>query len=117
MMRLVASAAAAVIIISITNLYNEHTLKRWHFKDNGTTSKQAHDLETLPEMPYRPFVKHLISVSRRPSIIDASALSDYIKRLQQAMNETQQSGASNGQVPNGGRSWLFPVQSDSGYYS
>jgi hypothetical protein len=115
--RLAASAAAAVIIVSITNFYNEHTLKRWHFRDNRTTNKQTSDLETIPEMPYRPFVKHLISVSRRPSIPDASALRNYTERIRRILNETQQSGASNGRVPNGGRSRLFPVQSGSDYYS
>ena len=115
--RLLASAAAAVIIMSITNFYNEHTLKRWHFRYNGTTSSQVPDLETLSDIPYRPFVRHLVSVNRKSSFIDASALSDYTKRLQQVLNETQQNGDSNEQIPDGGRSRLFKVQPDSGYYS
>ena len=81
------------------------------------TSKQTSELETLSDIPYRPFVKHLVSVSRKPSNIDASALSDYTKRLQQALNETQQNGGSKKQRPEGGRSLLFKVQPDSGYYS
>ena len=115
--RLIASAAAAVLIISIANFYNEHVLKRWHHKDTKTTSKQAPDLDTLPEIPYRPFVRHLVSVNRKSSITDASALRDYTKRLQQALDEMQQNGGSNGQSPEGGRSRLFKVQPDSGYYS
>jgi len=117
MRRLVASAAAAVIILSITNFYNEHTLKRWHFRDNGITSRQALDLETLPEISYRPFERHLVSVSRKPSINDTLTLRDYIGRFKQVFNEMQQNGDSNKQIPNGGRSRLFKVQPDSGYYS
>jgi len=115
--RLAASAAAAVLIISLTNLYNEHTLKRWHSKDDVITSKQSHDLETLSDIPYRPFIRHLVSVSRKPSITDASTLREYTERFKQAFNETQQNGASNEKIPDGGRSRLFKVQADSGYYS
>jgi len=73
-------------------------------------------METLPEIPYRPFERNLISVSHKPSITDAS-LRDYTKRFQQILNEMQQNGSSNGQEFNGGRSHLFKVQPDSGYYS
>ena len=115
--RLVASAAAAVIIVSITNFYNEHVLKRWQFKDNSTLNKQVNDLETLSDIPYRPFVRHLISISRKPSNIDASAFRDYTKRLQQVLNEMQQNGSPNKQMLDGERSRLFKLQKDFGYYS
>ena len=115
--RLVASAAAAVLIISIANLYNDHTLKRWNYRDVGSTNKQSTGLETLPDIPHRPFIRQLVLVNRKPSITDASAFRDYTERLRQVLNEMQQNGSSNGQELKGERSRLFKLQSDSGYYS
>jgi hypothetical protein len=115
--RLVASAAAALLIISIANFSNDHVLERWLPGDAQVTKKPLPDLEILPDMPYRPFVRHMVSVNRRPSLTDASALRNYAERVRQALNEMQQNGISNEQVPDGGRSRLFPVQSDSDSYS
>jgi len=115
--RLVASAAAAVFIISIANFSSYLALKKWRPGDVQATREQLPDLETLPEMLYSPFVRHLVSVNRRPSITDASALRDYAERVRQALQETQQNGASNEQVPNGGRSRLLPIQLSPDSYS
>jgi hypothetical protein len=115
--RLAASAAAAVLIISISNFSSDYTLKQWHPGNIRIIREHVPDLETLPDMPYRPFVRHLVSVNRKPSITDASALHDYAERVRQILKETQQNGASNGQVPDGGRSLLFDVQPGSDYYS
>jgi len=115
--RLVASAAAAMLVISIANYFSDLTLAHWWSGSVPITRLQPSDLDVLPEMPYRPFVRHLVLVNRKPSIIDASALRDYTERLQQVLNEMQQNGTSNKQVPNGGRSRLLPVQPHSDYYS
>ncbi len=115
--RLVASAAAAVFIISIANFSSNLALKKWRPGDVRATREQPPDLDVLPEMPYRPFVRHLVSVNRRPSMTDASVLRNYAERVRQALQETQQNGASNKQVPNGGRSRLLPAKPHSDYYS
>jgi hypothetical protein len=115
--RLVASAAAAVLIISIANFSNDRALKGWYPRDIRSTREQIPKPQVLPDMPYRPFVRHLVSVNRRPSMPDASALRDYTRRVRQVLNEMQQDESSNGQIPDGGRSRLFPAQSVSDYYS
>ncbi len=115
--RLVASAAAAVLIISIANFSSDHALERWAPGDVRATKEQPPDLEILPDMPYRPFVRHTVSINRKPSITNASALRDYTRRVRQVLNEMQQDGSSNGQKPDGGRSRLFPAQSVSDFYS
>ena len=115
--RLAASAAAAVLIISIANFSSDHALKGWYPRDIRTTREQPLDLEILPDMPYRPFVRHTVSVNRKPSINNASALRDYTERVRQVLNEMQQNGASNQPVQDGGRSRLFPAQPGSGSYS
>ena len=115
--RLAASAAAAVLIISIANFSSDHTLERWRPGDVRITKEQPTDLEILPEMPYRPFVRHMLSVNRKPSMTDASALRNYTKRVWQVLNEMQQNEVSNQPVPDGGRSRLFPAQPVSDSYS
>ena len=115
--RLVASAAAAMFVIFIANYFSDLTLAHWWSGSVPITRLQPPDLDLLPEMPYRPFVRHLVSVNRRPSITDASALRDYAERVRQALQETQQNGTSNEQVPNGGRSRLLPIQLSPDSYS
>jgi len=115
--RLVASAAAAVLIISIANFSSDHTLERWAPGEVRITKEQPPDLKILSDMPYRPFVRHMVSVNRRPSLTDASALRNYTERVRQVLNEMQQNGASNEQVPDEGRSRLFPTQPVSDSYS
>ena len=95
--RLAASAAAAVLIISITNFSSDLILKRWHTGDILSTQEQLPKPDILTEMAVRPFVRHLVSINRKPSITKATALRDYTKRVQQVLNEMQQNGASNGQ--------------------
>lgn len=115
--RLAASAAAAVLIISIANFSNDRALKGWYPRDIRSTREQIPTPEVLPDMPYRPFVRHTVSINRKPSINNASALRDYTERVRQVLNEMQQNGASNEQVPDGGRSLLVPTQSVSDSYS
>ncbi|NQT00625.1 MAG: hypothetical protein HQ580_01235 [Planctomycetes bacterium] len=115
--RLIASAVAAVLIISIANFSSDHALERWRPGDVRATKEQPPDLEILPDMPYRPFVRRMASANRRPSMTDASALRNYTERVRQVLNEMQQNGVSNQPVPDGGRSRLFPVQPNSDSYS
>ncbi len=115
--RLVASAAAVMFVISIANYFSDLTLAHWWSGSVPITRLQPSDLDALPETPYGPFVRHLVSVNRRPSMTDASALRDYAERVRQALQETQQNGTSNEQVPNGGRSRLLPAKPHSDYYS
>jgi len=115
--RLAASAAAAMLIISIANFSSDHALEKWSPGDALVTKEQLPDLELLPDMPYRHFVRHTVSINRKPSITNASALRDHAERVRQVLNEMQQNGASNEQVPDGGRSRLFPTQPVSDSYS
>ncbi|MDT8303592.1 MAG: hypothetical protein RQ760_19080 [Sedimentisphaerales bacterium] len=115
--RLVASAAAAVLIISIANFSSDQALEKWNPGNVLATKEQPLDLEILQDMPYRPFVRHMISVNRKTSMTDASALRDYTERVRQVINEMQQNGVSNQPVLDGGRSRLFPAQPLSDSYS
>ncbi len=114
--RLVASATAAVLIISITNFANDLVLKKWHSRDIKIKQVQIPDLDTIPEIFHRPYVRHLVSINHKPYITDKSALLEYTERMQHVLNEMQQN-ASNEYLPDGERSFLFPAQTDNDHYS
>lgn len=115
--RLIGSVVAAVLIISINSFSNDLALKNWRPRDIRATKEQLPKPEVLTDMPYHPFVRNLVSVNRKPSLRDTSALRNYTERVRQILNEMQQNGASNVYVPDGGRSRLFPVQTSSDHYS
>jgi cytochrome c-type biogenesis protein CcmH/NrfG len=112
--RLVASAAAAVLIVSLTNYSSDRALDRWR---SGETFAVSAEYETLPEMPYGPFAKHLAAVSRKPSATNASALRDYIETVRRALDESPQNGVLISPAPAGGSSRLAPAGHGAGSYS
>jgi hypothetical protein len=105
--RFVASAAAAIVIIWLANYYNRCTLAQWQSVKFPPAIEQHHDQESLPEIPYGPFVRRLVSVNRRSFIIDASALKEHVETLRLILNEVQQSSTTKPSIPTGGRSSLI----------
>ena len=87
--RLTAAAAAAMLIVWLTNYSSERTLKKWR---SGESFAVNAEYETPAEMPYGPFAKNLATVSRKPSAISASALRDYVENVRRAIDESRQSG-------------------------
>jgi hypothetical protein len=114
---LVASAAAAIVIIWLANYYSECTLAQWQSVKSPVTIKQHHDQESLPEIPYGPFVRRLVSVNRRSFIIDASALNEHVETLRLILDEVQQSSITKPSVPTGGRSSLISNPPHADLYS
>jgi hypothetical protein len=115
--RLAASAAAAVLIIWLANLSSDYTLAKWRPGSASVEAQQPSDFDTLPEMPYGPLAKHLVSVDRKPRVIDASALSDYMENMRRLLEQTQQNGVSIPPVPPGGSSRLAPGRAGANSYS
>jgi hypothetical protein len=115
--RLVASAAAAILIIWLANFSSDHTLAQWQSEKFLTTSNQPPDIEALPEMPYGPFVRGLTSLNRRSSMIDASSLNNHIEALRYVLDEAQQSRITRPSAPAGGRSRLILNQPSANLYS
>lgn len=105
--RLVASAAAAIIIIWLANYSSERALAQWQSEKVPSTSEQFPGLESLPEIPYGPFVRQLATVNRQPSMIDASALNDHIEVLRHILDEAQQSNITKPSELPGSRSHLI----------
>jgi hypothetical protein len=105
--RLAVSAAAAILIIWLANYSSERALAQWQSEKVPSTSEQFPGLESLPEIPYGPFVRQLATVNRQPSMIDASALNDHIEVLRHILDETQQSTITKPSELPGSRSHLI----------
>ena len=115
--RLAASAAAAVFIIWLANFYGDYTLAQWRPGGPSVVVQQPTDFDSLPEMPYGHFAKHLAAVDRRSPVIDASALSDYAESVRKLLDETSQNGVPAPAVQPGDSSRLVPDRADARSYS
>jgi hypothetical protein len=115
--RLVASAAAAIIIIWLANYSSECLLAQWQPTKFPAATEQAPGLESLTEIPCDSFVRRLVSVNRRPSTIDASALNNHVETLRRILDETQQSRITGPSEPSGGTSHLNSNPANTSSYS
>ncbi len=115
--RLVASAAAAVLIVTVTNYSSDRALNIWRSGEALAGEQLYAELETLTEMPYGPFAKHLATVSRKPLATDASALRDHVDTVRRSISESQQNGKPVPSAPSGRSSRLLPDRHGIGSYS
>lgn len=115
--RLIASAAAAVLIIWLTNNSSDYLMVRWQSSGSKIANQQRSDLDALTEIPYSPLVRQLVSVRRKPSITEASAFRNYAEKMLLILDEAQQNGSSKSVDPVEGRSHLFPRHSGFNFYS
>ena len=115
--RLFVSAAAAVFVIWMTNYSSDYALAQWQSVGPTVAHQQPPDLDSLTEIPYNPFARGLVTTSRKPSMIDASALRNYAETVRRVLDESQQNGVSKPPAPVEGRSRLFPKQPAFNSYS
>jgi hypothetical protein len=91
--RLAVSAAAAVLVVWLANYSSDYALGRRTTRGApvpGRVSDQ-NDIGSLPEIPYGPFVKRLVSVQTQSSGFDASALNDRTETFRRILEEALQS--------------------------
>lgn len=115
--RLLASAAAAVFVIWLSNYSSDYALAQWRPGGLSIASHQPPNLDELTEMPYSPLARHLISAGHKPSMTDASALRNYTETIQRILNEAQQNGVSKPPAPAEGSSRLLQKRSGFNSYS
>jgi len=115
--RLIVSAAAAVLIIWLTNSSSDYALVRWRSGGSSITLQHPTNLDALPELSYRPLARHLVSSGRKPSITNASALRNYTETMLRVLSEAQQNGDSKSSAPAESRSDLLIKQSGLNSYS
>ena len=114
---LAASAAAAAFIVWLANLSSDYTLAQWRPAGACVAAQQLTDFDALPEIPYGPFARYLVSVDRKSPVIDASALSDYAENMRRVLDQMRRSGISTPPVPSGGSSRLPRSQAGANSYS
>ncbi len=105
---LAISAAAAVLIVSSANYFSMAAVAPWQAGRPVTARMQAAHLEDMPEMPYSPFVRHLIATSGMPAY-DASVLLDYFQSVRKALDGAEQDDAADGSGPGERESRLLPA--------
>ena len=106
-----------MFVIWLANVASDRSLARWQSDETSATSQQPSELDVLPEVPYGPFVRHLVSVSREYPASDASGLREYVETIRRLLDETPQKGISEPPAPIEGRSRLLPARSGSSSYS
>ena len=104
------SAAAAVLIVSCANYFSAQAVAPWQASRPGTVRMEATYFEDTPEMPYSPFVRHLIATSGAPAH-DASALLDYFQSVRKTLDGAEQDEAADGSGPGERESRLLPAGS------
>jgi len=115
--RLTAAAAAAVLVVCLTNYSSDRALDKWRSGQSLAIERWPAGLETVPGMPYGPFARHLATVSRKPAAIDASVLRDYVETVRRALDESPQNGLPIFPAPAGRSSHLVPGRHIAGSYS
>jgi hypothetical protein len=115
--RLIASAAAAVLIIWLTNSSSDYLMVRWQSSGSKIAHQQRFDLDALTEIPYSPIARQLVLARCKPSITEASAFRNYAEKMLFILDESQQNRASKPAAPTEGRSHLSPGQSGFNSYS
>jgi hypothetical protein len=110
------SAAAAVLIVSCADYFSARAVATWQAGRPGAARMTLADSEDMPEMPYSPFVQHLIATCGSPAQ-DAAALLDYLQRSRQTLDGAEQDEAADGSGPSEHESRLFPAGSKIDWYS
>ncbi|MCL5280134.1 MAG: hypothetical protein M1376_09530 [Planctomycetes bacterium] len=107
---LAVSAAAAVLIVSCANYFSRAAVAPWQAGRPGTVRMQTAHFEDTPEMPYSPFVRHLIATSGAPAH-DASALLNYFQSVRKTLERAEPDEPADGSGPGERESRLLPAGS------
>jgi len=105
---LAISAAAAVVIVSSANYFSTAAVAPWQASRPVALRMEAAHSEDMPEVPYSPFVRHLIATSGAPAH-DASVLLDYFQSVRKTLDGAEQDDAADGSGPSGQESRLLPA--------
>lgn len=113
--RLVAPAAAAVIVVALADWYSDHTVSSWRSGDGAVAIEEPVDVEALLGCP--DLAAAHLRLWSRPSAIGASTLREHIARLRQILEETQGSANASSSTLVEGQSRVIPTPAGFGSYS
>ncbi len=115
--RLVLSAAAAVIVISLANHLGNLAGPQVQPEDPAAASVSNSDLEELTEMVYGPSRNRLATSRRRYSRINSVILRDRMEAVRSMLDELERRTVETQPAPSGGASRMLRSQPHSGLYS
>lgn len=110
------SAAAAVLIVACANYYSVQTVAPWQAGRPVAARMESARFEDMPEMPYSPFVRHLIATCGAPAR-DASAVLDYLQSVRKTLDGAEQEDAADGSGPSEHESRVLPAGSKIDSYA
>jgi hypothetical protein len=115
--RLLASAAAAVLVIWLANISSDRFVARWQSDGFPITSQPSSEVDAFQDLPYGPLVKNLSLAKRALPAARAADLRHYVETLRRLLDEAPQNDDSNPPDPAKGRSRLLPGLSNPGSHS
>ena len=115
--RLVASAAAAVIVVALADRYSDRTVPPWRPGDIAAAYQEPFELEVFLESPHSAATPHRRVRGRQPAAIDASALRGHVERFREILSETLGDGEMRSSTSIEGRSRMIPTRPDFDLYS
>ena len=115
--RLVVSAAAAALIVSLANLAADRSLVRGREGVARVACREPADLEAVLEEVYGSVARRLLAANFRAYEAAAERLEQYRQQMRQVLDEAQENGVTNPPRAPNGRSRLLPVPSASEAYS
>jgi len=113
---LAVSAAAAVLIVSSANYFSLRMVASWQTGRPVATRVEAAAFEDMPPVPYSPLVRQFLATGRS-SGQDVTALLDYMKRVRETLNGTEQDDSTQRSEPGERESRLLPAGSKVELYS
>lgn len=115
--RLVASVAAAVIVVALADRYGNRAMSAWQPGDLAAVHQKSADLQTLLESTHSIAALPLRHRERQSSSIDASTLRGHLERVREILDEAQGDPDSKSSTSVGGQSGMIPTRPDFDLYS
>lgn len=115
--RLVLSAAAAVIVVSLANHLGDVVGPQAQPVSPVAASISNPDIEELAEMVYGPSRSQLGANRRGPSAVDGATLRDKIESIRNILDDLDNNSIQTQPTPSGGRSRLLRGRPRVGSYS
>ena len=99
-----------MLIVSCANYFSTQAVAPWQAGRPVAARSVSASSEDTSEMPYSPFVRHLIATCGAPAS-DASALLDYIQNVRKTLDGAEENNAAEGSGPGEHESRLLPAGS------
>ena len=106
--RLVVSAAAAVLMVSLANYCGDHACAGWQSNGSTAAAEEPADSGDWPEMSYSPLVRHLTTINR--PVRSPATLLEYMEKLREILGESDPGEAPDAGAPVEYKSHLLPMQ-------